>query len=105
MKPTIYALPAVLLIACAPVGPDFTSPDLNPPAQFVGGASTALSDAAQQAWWKELNDPALNRLVSIGLTQNLDVQAALERIVEAEANARRFGIAAQQTSGDVSAST
>ena len=104
MKPTICALSAVLLVACAPVGPDFTSPDLNPPAQFVGGASTALTDAAQQAWWKELNDPALNRLVSIGLTQNLDVQAALERIVEAQANARRFGVAAQQTSGDLSAS-
>lgn len=104
MKPAIGALSAILLSACAAVGPDFEAPDLNPPAKFVGGASAAVTNAAQQAWWKQLNDPALDRLVSIGLTQNLNVQAALERIVEAQANARRFGVGAQQSSGDLSAS-
>lgn len=104
MKTTVWAASAALLAGCVQVGPDYAALDFNPPSKFVGGATDAVSDAAAQAWWKRLNDPALNRLVSIGITQNLDVRTALERIVEAQSNARRFGVSGQQLSGDLTGS-
>lgn len=101
MNKAVYALSAVLLSGCVAVGPDYSAPVFDAPSKFVGGATDELRQAAETAWWKGLHDPALNRLVSIGLNQNLDVRTALERIVEAEHNARRFGVAEQQITGNV----
>ncbi len=101
MRKAVCAISAMLLSGCVAVGPDYEPPSLNAPNKFVGGATKELRDAAAIAWWTELQDPALNRLVSIGLKQNLDVKTALERIVEAQHNARRFGVVEQQLDGDV----
>ncbi len=38
------------------------------------------------AWWLELEDPTLNRLIALGLRDNLDLAAARERVEQAQAN-------------------
>ena len=101
MRKTVWAVSAVLLSGCVTLGPDYAVPDMNAPSKFVGGASSALRDASGSAWWQSFQDSALNELVSIGLTQNLDVKTAFERIVAARENTRRFGVV-QQIDGDVS---
>ncbi|MEO0917854.1 MAG: efflux transporter outer membrane subunit [Pseudomonadota bacterium] len=101
---TSLVLPAFFALAltgCTAIGPDYNAPDIQFESKFVGGASQDTLEASELAWWRYLNDPVLNDLVSIGLDQNLDVRSALERIVEARENARRFG-AAEQLNGDIS---
>ncbi len=97
-------LPAILattLAGCTAVGPNYTAPEIQLESKFVGGASQDTIEASRFAWWRNFNDARLNHLVSIGLDQNLDVESALERIVAARENARRFGVA-EQINGDIS---
>ena len=102
MKKQVVLPFAVLSLAgCVALGPDYETPKLNMAPSYVGGASSTLVQASQTAWWRFLADQTLNDFVSIGLDDNLDIQTALERIIAAEENTRRFGVS-QQINGDVS---
>ncbi len=92
---------AIMASGCTLLGPNYRTPELTLSEKFVGGASQELREAAQIACWRSFSDPVLNEFVSVGLTQNLDVRGALERIVAARENTRRFGIS-QQVAGDIS---
>lgn len=81
----------VLLTACA-VGPDFKRPEVS-----LNGAWSAKDDprfatqtAADSQWWRAFEDPALDHLIAIAHAQNLPLQIAALRIVEARA---QLGIA------------
>ncbi len=99
MKPAVWAALVMLFSGC--VNPEYVAPSLEAPGKYVGGGTESLQAATGQAWWQGLNDPVLNDLVMIGLTQNLDVQTALERVVAARDNTRLFGVE-QQIDGTVS---
>lgn len=101
-KFALLASTAVALTACSPVGPDYEAPRIELPASYVNGTSQVLRDASRTAWWTSFGDPILNDLVDIGLRQNLDLRAAMERIRRARANIDRFGVA-QQAEGDIAA--
>jgi len=85
------AVAATGLAGCA-VGPNYRTPDEHPPAEFaaVRGqltmTSTPLSQAPQAqdvdfaTWWRSLNDPELDSLVSRVVEANPDVQIALDRL-------------------------
>jgi NodT family efflux transporter outer membrane factor (OMF) lipoprotein len=80
--------------ACA-VGPDFTKPRAAVPDKWYAAADTRLATQPESdsAWWKSLNDPTLDHLVELAYQQNLSLQIAGLRIVEARAE---FGIATGQ---------
>ena len=74
------------------VGPDFKKPEV-PVAPHWNAKSDpriATQTAADTLWWKSFNDSALDRLVDLAYQQNLSLQIAGLRIVEARA---RLGIA------------
>ncbi len=98
---------AVTLIAgCKAVGPDYKSPQLPMPSDFVGlngpgtmsGLETNADPLAPNAiasWWTTFNDPTLASLVDRAVTGNLDLRLAEARMREARAqrgieNSRRF---------------
>jgi NodT family efflux transporter outer membrane factor (OMF) lipoprotein len=58
-----------------------------------GDPRIAAQAATDSQWWKTFNDPALNRLVELASQQNLPLQVAGLRIVEARA---RLGVATGQ---------
>lgn len=89
----------LVVAGCSAVGPDYAAPKAEASAQFVGGGSSALVDAAQVAWWKSLKEPLLNELIAKGLAQNLDIAASLERIEAARAQLGQTGENAQVTGG------
>lgn len=101
MKSKSLVLPfaATVLLASCTVGPDYSEPRIELPARFVNGQSSALADASQTAWWTAFGDPVLNQLVDIGLRQNLDVLAAVQRIETARAFAGATGVPAQIDGG------
>ncbi len=74
------------LSGCA-VGPDFTKPVATVPQQWrtQGAPQISTQTEADSAWWKAFGDPALDHLVELAYRQNLPLQIAGLRIVEARA--------------------
>jgi len=79
---------AASLAACAPVGPDFVRPEapmqpawLDAELEQFAAATPELAD-----WWKVLDDPVLDNLISIAHKQNTSLQIAGLRVIEAQAS-------------------
>jgi NodT family efflux transporter outer membrane factor (OMF) lipoprotein len=73
------------------VGPDYVKPDAPMANQWIDDQSPQID--SQQAddvdWWQVFNDPILNQLIDLAYQQNLDLQSAGIRILQARA---RLGI-------------
>jgi multidrug efflux system outer membrane protein len=77
---------ALLLLAGCKVGPEYEPPATPTPAAFDGAAQEGLAaDPAVGAWWKELGDPRLVRLIERAVAGNRDVMAAAALVREARA--------------------
>jgi outer membrane protein TolC len=82
-KVALGASLSLLLGGCAAVGPDFNGP---PKAPILSAMSRkSAKDPHLASWWKIYRDPVLDRLVRLAWRQNLDLQAAGLRIMEARA--------------------
>ncbi|WP_424360758.1 efflux transporter outer membrane subunit [Methylocystis parvus] len=91
------ALPALGLVfalgGCA-VGPDFNPPEAALQANWIEkGDKRVASKEIKSDWWRTFHDPTLDRLVHLAAEQNLPVQIAGLRILEARA---QLGIAIGQ---------
>lgn len=64
------------------------------PSKFSEGGVTSNGDVTVAAWWTAFNDPMLTSYVEQGISQNLDVQQAIERINSAAANVTIAGASA-----------
>jgi len=92
------ALPTAILLfllsGCT-VGPDFTRPAVDVPAQWSGPTqptatvSETVSDEELARWWTTFGDPMLSSLVEKAAAANLDLKLAEARIRQARA-ARAF---------------
>jgi NodT family efflux transporter outer membrane factor (OMF) lipoprotein len=82
----------VLALGGCAVGPKYTRPDVTVGEDWreAGDPNIATRAEADASWWKAFNDPALDRLVDLTRRQNLPLQIAGLRIVEARA---QLGIA------------
>jgi NodT family efflux transporter outer membrane factor (OMF) lipoprotein len=92
-KVTAASLAGVLVAAagCA-VGPNFTAPQVTVGERWRPSGDPRLSSQGpvDSLWWKSFNDSALDRLIALAYRQNLPLQLAGLRIVEARA---QFGVA------------
>ncbi len=82
-----------ILPGCA-VGPNFVRPKPSVPAHWSatatgngaeGAARVSAAPAQTAAWWSTFDDPTLTSLVEQSAGQNLDIQQAVLRIEEAQA--------------------
>jgi outer membrane protein, multidrug efflux system len=94
-----------VLAGCVTVGPDPVSPTIALSPGFVEGGTRTSSDAAAGYWWNDYRDGTLNDLVARGLSQNLRIRTAIERINEAEAALRTTGTAALVSGGGTAQAT
>jgi outer membrane protein TolC len=92
LKSTIgnYLKVAALAAGIALPGCTVLAPDFEEPAQPVLPSEWQAEESAQlsqveMAWWQLFNDPVLNELVERGAVQNLSLEAAGLRIVQARA--------------------
>jgi len=83
MKIAILLL--LLLSGCTVVGPDYVAPEK--PDMPASWATTEVETTSRdtQNWWELFHDPVLDELVKRGASQNLGVEAAGLRIVQARA--------------------
>jgi NodT family efflux transporter outer membrane factor (OMF) lipoprotein len=77
----------LLLVTACLVGPDYHRPEVPLNAEWRG---KGLGGPVDAAWWKSFGDPTLDRLVELAYRQNLPLQIAGLKILEARA---RLGIA------------
>ena len=70
----------LLLTSCA-MGPDYTRPDLSPPASFRMAEAESES-FANLPWWELLQDPALQTLIQMALRENKDLKRAVASVEE-----------------------
>ena len=81
-----------LIGGCTTLGPDFQTPEAEVSQEWLQSDDSAIksepTDYAQ--WWTVFNDPVLNTLIESAYRQNLTLQVAGIRILEARA---RLGIA------------
>ncbi len=99
----------VFLLSGCMVGPDFVKPDAQVEEEWLQQQESRIKSESVDFsdWWTVFNDPLLNRLIDIASQQNLDLQNAGLRILEARA---QLGIAigsqypqGQQISGEANA--
>jgi NodT family efflux transporter outer membrane factor (OMF) lipoprotein len=84
---------ALAMSGCA-VGPDFMPPEASVQDNWIEkGDKRVSTKEIKSNWWKTFKDPTLDRLVNLAAEQNLPVQIAGLRILEARA---QLGIAIGQ---------
>lgn len=107
MKKTLLVSMMGLLSACSMVGNDYSTPDAPIAKDWISATHPAFKQRSAQlaTWWTVFNDPVLNQLIKEARTQNLSLEAAGVRILEARA---QLGVAVgseypqrQQAKGNV----
>jgi outer membrane protein TolC len=93
-KPALMAIPFPIVLAGCGVGSSYRPPALTPPAAFMGEAAVGAINANQPeadlaTWWTAFGDPLMPRFVEKALAQNLDLQQASAKVMEARAALRR----------------
>jgi len=87
-------IPGILLTlaGCTALGPDFKQPEAEVEQQWLETDASAIQtgDTSASDWWTVFNDPVLNTLVQQAYEQNLPLQVAGLRIMQARA---QLGIA------------
>lgn len=78
---------AFLLTGCTMVGPDFVKPDAPIAKSWteVGELQLNATDTSHADWWESFDDPILVKLVNEAYDDNLTLQIAGLRILEARA--------------------
>jgi NodT family efflux transporter outer membrane factor (OMF) lipoprotein len=92
LKLFILFLLTIILSSCTMVGPDFSRPPAPLSDSWGYDSESGLSIDSQSLadWWRKFDDPTLNSLIDQAYQQNLDLQIAGLRIIEARA---QLGIA------------
>lgn len=90
LAPFVGALPLLGVLSAlsgCTVGPNFTKPEAAVPQEWRTQGDPKFSAQAEvdTQWWKSFGDPALDRLVELAYQQNLPLQIAGLRIMEARA--------------------
>ena len=77
----------LLLATGCMIGPNYTRPTTPIARQLVEAPTTQVSteSSVQAQWWKTFNDPVLDKLVERAYGQNLTLQVAGLRVLEARA--------------------
>src|SRR2546429_954127 len=72
---------AGLLAGCM-MGPDYTRPKIDAPAEFRFEPK-AVAETANTQWWKQYNDPVLEALIAEALANNRNVKIAAANVLQA----------------------
>ena len=84
---------SLALSACS-LAPNYQRPDMALPQGWSSVDGVGLAPLPSTTpFWQELGSTDLNRLIDLALAQNLDLEAALQRIEQARAQAKVAGAA------------
>ncbi|MEY4149222.1 MAG: hypothetical protein RLZZ482_778 [Pseudomonadota bacterium] len=81
------------LISCTLVGPDYKRPEINLPNAYHQEINKDNVVTDLSMWWKFYQDPVLDELMDKALKKNVDINAAIARLEEADAYLQQIGAA------------
>ena len=82
MKRLATALLALAIISGCAIGPDYRRPDVAAPGTFINKPEQA-AETANTEWWKQFNDPVLDKLIAEALANNKNVKIAAANVEQA----------------------
>lgn len=84
---------AALLLAGCDLGPGYKRPALDMPGAYRAAPGTAATASAwpEPGWWRGFRSPQLDALIAETEAHNFDIEAALARIEQADAQVRIAG--------------
>ncbi len=94
MKIQLSLFFCIVLLAGCQLGPKYSLPYTPVPEEWKNGEENASQTKDVDNWWEIFEDEKLNEIESLALSNNKDVYAAFERIIQARAIA---GIALSDT--------
>src|SRR5437762_10575205 len=88
----LFFVPALLAFAGCMVGPNYQRPkvSVSPSWGEIGDQRVSTESTTYRDWWRAFNDPALDRLIARAYRDNLTLQQAGVRVLQARA---QLGIA------------
>jgi len=85
MRWYLTLLAVALLLPSCTVGPDYKRPPVNMPDAYRGATAAPAPSVGDLAWWELFGDSELQTLIREALGANYDLQIAVTRILQAEA--------------------
>ena len=88
IRSSIFTLVLLFLVtSCKTVGPDFQKPEVPVADNWLEADSEDVdtSSTNYQDWWEVFEDPVLSKLIDTAYQQNLSLQIAGLRVMEARA--------------------
>ena len=85
LRATAAALALALVAAGCAVGPDYQKPQSAPVTLASPEQALFSNGQLQRDWWKQLQDPQLDRLIGLALERNHDIRIAQARLAESRA--------------------
>lgn len=85
--PKFAVLSLALLLAGCAVGPKYRAPGIQTPKAYRGEpmAQTSTESFGNEKWWQVFQDPVLQQLIRTALRQNLSLEIAASRVLQAQA--------------------
>ncbi len=83
----------MLLLASCDLGPDYKKPAPEIPDAYRDTPQTAALSWPATEWWRGFHSAELNDLIAQAQEKNFDIQAAIARVVQADAQVRISGAA------------
>jgi multidrug efflux system outer membrane protein len=80
-------------MSCTLVGPDYKRPEINLPNAYRQEINKDNVVTDLSMWWKFYQDPVLDELMDKALKKNVDINAAIARLEEADAYLQQIGAA------------
>lgn len=86
----VAAIAATALLTACSVGPDYQPPKIATPESWKEDASAAAAWPSAD-WWQGFGSSELDQLITSATTDNHDLAAAVNRVLESEAQAKIAG--------------
>jgi multidrug efflux system outer membrane protein len=96
---------AMLMLGGCDLGPDYRRPALEIPPAYRASAATAAAAWPTGAWWRGFGSPQLSALIEEARFSNFDLQAAIARVQQADAQVRIAGAGLLPTLGATGSAT
>lgn len=81
----------LLALAGCALGPAYAPPTLEIPAAYRATEASAAAAWPSETWWRGFRSPELDQLIDAARVHNFDIQAAIARVRQADAQARIAG--------------
>ncbi len=89
----IFLISLIFITNCTLVGPDYKRPEINLPNAYHQEVNKENIATDLNNWWKLYQDPTLDDLMDKALNKNVDINAAIARLEEADAYLKQVGAA------------